>query len=681
MSLELQKNQIYELISTQRPDRGFVIRQRRVMVGCSEACNITIKSSNVSAIHAVIEVQQNKTFKVYDMNSVHGTFVNDQKVVAQEFALGDKITFGSESFYFREYSTRDLPPTLDMLDPTRPPRIPSRQEILRPKVSTPLPQSPMPSPTQTEEIASQEGKDTSVPQVVEDIAYPLARDPQAEFSEYIFEDSDSLYPIFKYEVAQSAAEVIILFKDRIYAVDYLPQRDGVYKLVGKRPRKNDIEYAYLGSDEKVDFIEMKGGELLVHNLDDYHFMCLGDGAPEMPPSGYYLLKEQDIARFHKGDLQIFVRKTDAPPRVKSAPLMRRDKELWKWIFVVFLLLGLFMLAMANFEVDFERDQDKIPDRIATILYQKDLVVSKEPAIDKTEEAPPEQIQKSPEPEPQPEPEPEPVVEPVPEPQPEPTPTPAAPGRADSQQQTPQQRAEAAPGPTNQQDQVRPTQTQRPDPAPSAPEAPSAPSQVEAPSDGPVDTFQARDFSANMNRLMARGGSTREVDARSQVRAGRERGTVSSADTARLERARVSEDVGSLSGAAQGQLDETRGAQGLVERTEIFTAGTPFREVVLGGMDPDLIRRRLVEHIPQFRHCYQQELDRASAAIQGVVRLDFMIGASGSVTRAGVQSAEGDLPQGVQNCVTNVLRGIRFPAPRGGGVVEVSQPMNFYPRQN
>ena len=48
-----------------------------------------------------------------------------------------------------------------------------------------------------------------------------------------------------------------------------------------------------------------------------------------------------------------------------------------------------------------------------------------------------------------------------------------------------------------------------------------------------------------------------------------------------------------------------------------------------------------------------------------------------MTRAGVK--ESSMPQIVKSCVVNVLRGIAFPSPKGGGVVEVTQPMNFYPK--
>lgn len=648
---------LYELISTHDQKIGHVVYTRRMLLGSSEACDITLRGKSIAPIHAVIEYTGNDVFKIYDMNTESGIRINGEEVIAGPFKIGDRIQIGTVEFVFKNYSPRDLPPTLDMLGPDLPPRMP--------KVVPPSRELPGNKPDVL---------------VVEQVVYPLAKDPKAEFSEYIFEDVESLYPIFKYKQLDSSIEVIILFKDRIYSVDYLPFKNGVYSLAGHNPKKHEIEFAYLPQSEKLAFVEVQNQEVLIHKLHDYEFLCLGDEERDLSASGVFHLRDNDIVRFKKGDLQIYIRKSDAPPIVRPAPVLRRDKEFWKWMILMALLVLLFLIGIYSFEADPTLDEEKIPDRIATILYQRELVVSREQAIAKTEEAPKEQIQKSPVQEPQPEPTPE-VARPQEQPTPREDTRPRVQesGTPDAAQTGEVRRAQPQPGPTNQRDQVRPSQQER---AQEAAQAAESTVQANVPADNPghVDTYQSANFSANLNRLVARGGQAQQAQAQRTAPSARTgTGAVASGDSARVDRAEVSTAIGSLSGTARGQLDESRGAEGLVDRREIFTAGTPFREVVLGGMDPDVIRRILMEHIPQFRHCYQQELDRAARAVQGVVRLDFVIGASGHVTRAGVETVSDRLPTNVQNCVVNVLRGIRFPAPRGGGVVEVSQPMNFYPR--
>jgi pSer/pThr/pTyr-binding forkhead associated (FHA) protein len=103
--------------------------------------------------------------------------------------------------------------------------------------------------------------------------------------------------------------------------------------------------------------------------------------------------------------------------------------------------------------------------------------------------------------------------------------------------------------------------------------------------------------------------------------------------------------------------------------------TSTKTVVLGAIDPDLLRRILREHIPQFRYCYQEELSRNSK-IKGIIDLDFSITSNGKVGSTAVSSNYGKFSQKGISCITDVLKIIKFPKPKGGGIVEVKQPLNF-----
>lgn len=671
MNIDLSINDNYfELlpVGASQGRQALLIRKKRVLIGRSQACDIVLPHSEVTAIHAVLEIHGDK-FKVFDMNSTNGTFVNGQKVIVEGCQLNDTLRFGPLEFRIQKYKAEDMaPPPLDMLRPEAlPPKIQQAfKPVLPAKVAIPesekfsLPEKP---------VMTDEG----VPSVV----YPLAKDPKAEFSEYIFEDADTIYPIFKYQVQKAAVEIIILFQDRIYSVDYIPFSDGVYRLVGKRPGDKEVEFAYLGGGDKVDFVEVKGNEVFVHPLHGYEILSLADKKKEKS-SGPIYLGHDDILRFKNGDLQVFVRPTEAPPKVRPAPILRRDGDLKKYLLLMFLLSLILLTLFSLFEVDEELEQEKVPERIATILYQTRPVVSPKPPIEKTETAPKEVAQKSPQQEkPQPKP-----AEKTPERE---TPKEASEQKAGSQtaQQTaPARKAEANQAQVErQQDTVRPQRQQRPQQQSPATAASQQKAPMETAAQGNVDTYQSADFSSTISSVLTRGGSTRSAQAASTASAASSSSSVATGgESATVRRADVTNNVGSLSGAAQGRLDESRGVEGLVAQRNIYTAGLPFKEVVLGGMDPDTIRRILIDHIPQFRHCYQKELDRSANQFDGVVRLDFIIGASGNVTRAGIQTASDTLPIAVKNCVVDVLRGIKFPAPLGGGVVEVNQPFNFYPRR-
>jgi hypothetical protein len=95
------------------------------------------------------------------------------------------------------------------------------------------------------------------------------------------------------------------------------------------------------------------------------------------------------------------------------------------------------------------------------------------------------------------------------------------------------------------------------------------------------------------------------------------------------------------------------------------------------MDPGLVHGILMDNLSRFRTCYQSALSKASTSFNGVIPITFTIGASGSVSKAGVRYNVGNIPSGVQNCVLGVIKSIRFPAPQGGGIVDVSQDLNLF----
>lgn len=626
--------------------RGNVFSRGRLLVGRTESCDFVIPSEVISAVHAVIEVGARET-KVYDMNSKNGVFVNGEKVVASRINVGDSISFGNVTFTFKEYlSSTDLPPVLETLDPLK-----SEGEVTLPEV---------PQLESTQDTPS--------------IVYPLSMDPKADNSEYIFEDASELYPIFKYEVNRQAVEIIILFKDKVFSVDYIPDKDGVYNMVGSQPNSKEIEFAYLGKKDKVPFVEIKNGLARLNLLPGYKTTCLGDKGFNEVNASYADLNENEILRLQNGELEIYARKVASPPKVKSAPLLGRDTTLKKYLALILFFVLLPVLGLSFFfEVDEEMKKEKNPERIATILYKQPLVVSKNKTIEKTEKAPPEKqktVQKN-------------VAENKPK---KPTPAPKVSEQPKSQKEVPKD-----PGSKTAAKKQVVKKAQKPAPkapsqvtktASSAAQTPraSVKSATTTATKGAVDVYKSADFRSTVSSLVAKGGSLKgakvsNTGSSSSVGSA----SISGGVATNLRKADVGTDVGSLTGAATGKLGQTKGAEGLSAKKGIAMAGIPSETVVLGSMDPDTIRRILRQHIPDFRYCYQKELDRnAQQAVSGTVGLRFTIGASGHVTSAGL-SRESNLPSHVKSCVVRVLRGIQFPSPRGGGRVEVNQPFNFYPQ--
>ncbi len=120
-----------------------------------------------------------------------------------------------------------------------------------------------------------------------------------------------------------------------------------------------------------------------------------------------------------------------------------------------------------------------------------------------------------------------------------------------------------------------------------------------------------------------------------------------------------------------------GSGGLYNKNGIDTASIDSRTVVLGSIDPELLRKILREYLPQFRHCYQQELTENSEDLKGIVDLNFRIEGDGKVSSIDINSRDSRFSKKGTGCMASVLRMIDFPKPKGGGLVDVRQPLNFF----
>ena len=662
---------IYSLSSlkTSKVGNELLIKKKRVLVGRVQACDIVIPFTDISAIHAVIEVNENG-FTVYDMNSRNGTFVNGEKIVAKSFGLNDSLKFSVHEFVLKEVQSGDiLPPPLDI--------IPVGEELSK---KSRLPQAP---PVQEK---------SAVPRV----EYPLAKDPKAEFSEYIFEDVEDLYPIFNYRVNDDAVEIIILFKDKIFSVDYLPfKRDAVYYLVGNVSTSfYDVEYSCLGHRQRIPFVRIVGDEIFVENLVGYKLFSLSEtkGVGKEATSDSLCLMRDNILSFNKKDINIFVRRTDAPPLVRRAPILRRDRDFKKYLFLVFFVMAVLLAGMNYLQVDKEIEEEKAPERIATILYKKKIIVSKNKTIPKKNILK-KTVAKKPEKKVQPKKIKKEIAKTV-----KPQKIVTKPKKRVSVKKVVVKKPKSVKKPLPAK-KVKRTLVKKTSPVKKLRTTRKVKENVSrkklnrfkpgrgaqrksntvAKSRGAVDTYKSFDFKSTVNTLMVKGGAVKNINVAESTDVTKGFSGVSGAGSkgGTVKRSKLSGGVGSLTGAAAGKLDGGQGLEGIGNKEVSYTAGIPYKTVVLGGMDPDVIRRILKEHIPQFRYCYQKELNRVKTPMNGVLKLNFVIGSSGHVTKAGV-SARSSLPSSLKGCVVNILKGIKFPAPLGGGISEVNQPINFYP---
>lgn len=230
---------------------------------------------------------------------------------------------------------------------------------------------------------------------------------------------------------------------------------------------------------------------------------------------------------------------------------------------------------------------------------------------------------------------------------------------------------------------------------------SAPSQVKAKdgnTGGSGDTYQGFDMTNVTNSIRKSGQGLKRVGAKGAkddggagfgtgggigngVGGGGGDGFITGSPNGTADMAKVATNIGSLTGSAKGKIDSSRGFEGLATKGSITMAGIPVEKIARSTINPDDIRRILRDHIPQFRSCYQRDLDKSNGpeGMQGRVDFVFTIASSGAVSKASVTS-EDIQSDVVRGCIVDVLKGIRFPAPGGTSTVDVRQPMNFYPKR-
>lgn len=105
-----------------------------------------------------------------------------------------------------------------------------------------------------------------------------------------------------------------------------------------------------------------------------------------------------------------------------------------------------------------------------------------------------------------------------------------------------------------------------------------------------------------------------------------------------------------------------------------TVFVPGRTTVVGGLSREVINRVIQKHYSEIKYCYEKELSK-NPELYGKVTVLFLIDGGGAVGEALVQQTT-LASDPVETCMINHVRRWAFPAPRGGGTVQVTYPYVF-----
>lgn len=637
--------------------KTFRIDKERAVIGSVASADLRIAGDGVAPIHAVLEVNYDAsgegTATIYDLASDTGVFVNDVKIVTHALRDADVITVGRH-------------------------RVAFKLEAMGNRGAT---------------GASSAGPNLA-DQWLETGGRVLFLPPGEEVKPLLLEDERDILPIFDYRpAAKQALEVVMSWSDTIIDVGHFTREPSI--TIGNT-RKCDFGIPPLPTAAKHTFATRVGSDYGL-SLDSgmKAVVMRGGQLSQVQGPTQLSLGREDFAKVSVGEIDFYVSYTAAPPGVRRNR-KPRDPLFFKIFVSSLLLTGLTVMAIRNMQVPHTLEAEQIPERIATILYQPEKYGFKPVPVRATQNQEKVEEQKTPPPPKKPEPKPTEKVD-FNKPIPKPTNIAKAIEKNNSkanasrvaQNEAKEGRGarskgkEGKRGSTRSKNQGKPQdQASRPSPDGGTGRG-NGDSQVV--DQGNVDILKSasgkiQDLLGNSAaklgesgaKLKGFGGFTTQGQGGLAL-SGSGKGGGGNADTLAGGLSDRGKGGGRV-GTGMGAMGNGNGIVGGMARVAIRTGGSE-EAIVMGSIDADAIEAAIQAHRDEFRLCYEREINAENPSLAGRVGTSFVIGSSGKVAQAGVESSSLKNAN-AERCILSVIKRIQFPIPRGGGIVQVSYPFKF-----
>lgn len=658
-----------QVVILKAKDRSYRFHKDRLVIGSVESADLKLAGEGIAPIHAVIEVitpragdvlpegvPQTGGVVIYDLASETGVFVNGKKTITQVIQSRDQIQIGrwtlEVSLEAVGESTKSSSKTLE-----------GRALFVDPKI---------------------------------DMGAILDTGP---VNADLFDFSTS---------SQLALEVVMSWRSSILDVEHFARQEtvvvgsdrsadfGIPPILGN-PRFPLVEAGAegwtLNVDPKMKGVIQRSGRLFT--LDQ----AVSGGM------GKLHLMEKDFAKISVGEVDFYLSFSPAPPRLKTRRIFENDPFFLN-------ILGASMAASIAMIVSFSKmtisptiEAEQLPERIATILYKPEAYTSKVKQFEpkpKIDEPKPVETQKPPEPEKVTKIDVQPQAKPIDETKPlpkvadygkKPNITPAQAKNSGqvgqkAQGESKQGAGAKAKGPEGQRGKqnakntgVPQTMAKRTSPTGGEGRGSGA-SQVRE--EGNIDLMKGiggkiENLLGNSAEKLGKGGKSLDGFGGFTTRGqgglaleGDGKGGGGNADS-----------LGGLAKSGRGGgrvgtgLGATGSGSGIVggKTRVVIRSGGPEETVVMGAIDADAVERALLAHKDEFRLCYEKEINAENPGVSGRVGTSFVIGSSGHVSQAGIESSSLKNAN-IERCILAVIKRIDFPIPRGGGVVQVTYPFKF-----
>lgn len=607
---------------------NYELNKRKLMVGRAPHADIVIDDPAISYYHAFIFIDEHGG-KIIDLESDNGIFLNGKKIDQTYFCDGDTLRVGPIELHIEEEikeSTGKV--AFEDQDAGVVQKIETDHILDLPSELPPVPGLVVIDGEYCDIVFDEQTQRNydSIAALEDELKVSTYIDPEDEKRE---ED----IPKIARSVNQVAIEVTVLLNGNIISLDYLPMKKKTFYVSSLGHFKNTLCVPNIETEDRIPFIDITGNDITIHQLDEFktrnHHTGVDDVFGFSGKKNLNLMK-RDRLSFDNHGVQIIVRLTEAPPLLKMAPFFGRDRAFQlQTAKIVGTIMGLMLLLLF---IDTTVD---VPKKKIAVIYRK-AIKSKKQSDTKSKSIADQTdrdtgIKKT------------------------------------KQPNTDTKMAKKSPTPNKKPAKAKPKRQKIAKAASSQQKVTKAPK------------MKAYKFKSK-TQLSSLFSSTKNLKPNQINKASNTTGTqgfksTTSASDANIS-AKTAANVGTLGKDYSGNYDNSSGAQGLSSKSGIDTTYADPKTVVLGSMDPELLRKILKEYLPQFRHCYQKELETNEAA-KGVIDLLFRINADGSVSKIKVRGKRARFSASGSGCMGGVLKLIDFPKPKGGGVVDVKQPLNFF----
>lgn len=417
-----------------------------------------------------------------------------------------------------------------------------------------------------------------------------------------------------YSVKDKRLEIISYVNGLMMDVSYLSLKNGDYSFNSQKKKKTDILFHTLNNTK---IFSIQNGELKFYTSESV-----------TPSTDWDKINLNDTVFFSHGTEQVSFRLVDHTTAWRGVPAFYRDREFFKQGGKVFASVFLPLLILLFITVP---KQEEFKEEIAVVYKLPEKVVKPQESQEKSELKAEELTSKT-----------------------ENT------GHKETEQ--PNQKVEFAAASQNKKVQAK--------------AAAPTPAAAEPIKTTPVKSYEFKS-SVAFNSLV---GDAPKINTQGSTAKGAVKDTTFNSGTSDNGQLVAGADIGvsKFNGSdKKGSGSGSYGSRGLASKSGFDSSYLEPKTVVLGSMDPELLRKILREYIPQFRHCYQQELITNSDKIKGVIDLNFTISAGGKVSKYNIRVKDAQFSQKGVGCMGQVLSLIDFPKPKGGGVVDVRQPLNFF----